>query len=130
MDAQTATIDVQGTVYDLRFGYASLKALCVLWKTNDLNTVFSCLGKLGDAGDGTLSTDKIDTMADLIYAAIIASDKDAAHNIDSDAVADAILKDMETATAILQLFVESLPQAPASKKKAVNKTPAKKKRKK
>lgn len=125
MNAETVHIEINGVRYALRFGYAALRQLGKLWKLNDLQEIFLRLGKLGDASDGTLSIEMLDTFGDMVLAAIIANRDNDASTIDSEQVVEAIMIDHTIMQEVMQSYVAALPQPekkiPAPARKRPNK---------
>lgn len=111
MSTPTLHITVLEKDYALRFGYASLRQLGILWKTDDLQQVFNRLGKLGDLATGALSMEMLDTFGDMVLAAIMAHKDNEIIAIDSDDVVTALMQDTSIMQDVMQAYTSSLPQA-------------------
>jgi hypothetical protein len=120
MDAQTVTIEVQGTSYGMKFGYGALRMLGKNWKCDDLQEVFSRLGKLGDFSTGKLGFEALDTIGDITLAAIAVGDNPD-YDFDRNELVNVLMKNPDKMGEVITAFVASMPnQEPegAKKKKA------------
>jgi len=122
MTAGTLFIQVLGTKYALRFGYAALRQLGVLWQVDGLQDVFSRLGKLGELSDGKLNFEALDLIGDIALAAIDATGVD--HELNREVLVDHFITHNDDLMAVVDAFVKSMPQGDTAKKK--NPAPRKK----
>jgi hypothetical protein len=129
MTTETVYIEIDGVRYALRFGYAALRQLGKIWKVNDLQEIFLRLGKLGEASNGSLSIEMLDTFGDMVLAAIIANRDNDASVIDSDLVVDAIMKDHSIMQEVMESYVAALPQPEKKIPAPAKKSPRKKSKK-
>ena len=119
MTAGTLFIEVQGTRYGLKFGYAALRQLGVLLKLNDLQEVFSRLGKLGELANGKLNFESLDLIGDIALASILASDSQA--TLSREDLITHFLAHNDDMMQVINQFVASMPQAATSKQPAPKK---------
>ena len=121
-------IEIEGVSYPVKFGYGALKVLGRTWGKTDLQEVFSCLGKLGDLGNGKLGFESMDMLGDITLAGILSQDPAAVLN--RDQVVEMFMQQPEVMSAIMTQFAASLPNQETTKKKipAPKKSPTRKKR--
>jgi hypothetical protein len=128
MESGTMKIVINGVSYPIKFGYGALRILGRTWGCDDLQEVYSRLGRLGDLVKGNLSFESMDVLGDITHAGITSLDNEV--DITADDVVTAFIKDPDQMVMIMKEFMGSLPQQePAKKKKIpVKKTPTRKKR--
>lgn len=129
MTTETVYIEIDGVRYALRFGYAALRQLGKLWNLNDLQDVFLRLGKLGDSSNGALSIEMLDTLGDMILAAIIANKENDASAIDSESIVEVLMVDHTIMEEVVQMYMSSLPQQEKKRPAPAKKSPRKKSKK-
>jgi hypothetical protein len=128
MESGTMKIVIKEGSYPVAFGYGALRILGKTWECDDLQEVFSRLGKLGDLVNGKLGFESMDMLGEITLAGIRSQDSDV--DLTTDDVVNALMHAPDKMALIMQEFAASLPNnEPAKKKKIpVKKAPPKKKR--
>jgi hypothetical protein len=128
MESGTMKIVINEVSYPIKFGYGALRILGRTWGCDDLQEVFSRLGKLGDLVNGKLGFESMDMLGDITLAGIRSQNSDV--DLTADDVVNAFLYAPDQMARVMQEFTASLPKTePAKKKKIpVKKAPPKKKR--
>jgi len=109
---KTLTVEIEGQVYPVKFGYKAYRFLADQWEISKLSQLGAEFGKLGFKPGEEPEMEVYEKLGDIILAGVLCAGKSDAHQIpvDRDDCVDYFLHNMEALGDIIGAFAASFPK--------------------